>query len=104
MAHLRAEDRPRTNIWPWRPDRPFSLILSHHIFCSCFVLTSGVRSLRLAPPRASSIATPDDCARRGRRQRVPRWSAERRPGFLARGPRATGPPPPPTLGSRKLGV
>src|ERR1041385_6149538 len=47
---------------------------------------------------------PEDCARRGRRQRVPRWSAERRPGFLARGPRATGPPPPRNLGSRKLGV
>src|ERR1051325_1255557 len=37
---------------------------------------------------------PGDGARCGRRQRVPRWSAERRPGFLARGPRATGPPPP----------
>src|SRR5262249_43645607 len=74
----------------------------------------------LALSRASSIAMPDDGAKRGCRprsaeakplrlregeQRVPRWSAERRPGFLARGPRVTGPPPPSSdFGSRKLGV
>jgi hypothetical protein len=47
------------------------------IFSSLFI---PVHPPCLARSRASSIATPDDRARCGRRQCVPRWSAERRPG------------------------
>src|ERR1051326_1221912 len=45
-----------------------------------FSFFHALRTPRLALPQASSIAMPDDRARCGRRQRGPRWSAERRPG------------------------
>src|ERR1041385_1378202 len=77
-------DAPATTV-----DRPFK------VGCSILrILRLGLGSGRLAGPRASSLATPDAGVGCGRRQRGPRWSAERRPGFLARGRRATGPPPP----------
>src|SRR3954447_6546235 len=58
----------------------------------------------LAQSKASSIAMPDDEARCGRRQCVPRWSAERRPGS-SQGPARPGTPTSlRRLGSRKLGV